>query len=124
MTLPMSERNEVRVSDQDGEMLAIKAISAAMDRLDVETCERVIRWAEDRYVRTAIRAIGKQAMEGIKAQMETLDSEAKMLGVSVPQLIHTFSAIRSKHQLAPIEDTTPKAAADIEAAERRLAEAQ
>lgn len=45
----MPERNEVRVSDQDPEMIAIKAISAALVPLDDKATLRVLKWADGRY---------------------------------------------------------------------------
>lgn len=38
----------------DAELLAIKLIAATLDELDVMQCDRVLRWALNRYVDCAV----------------------------------------------------------------------
>jgi hypothetical protein len=43
-------RHEVRVSDSDRELLAMKAIAAALDPMERPDRERVLAWARAKYV--------------------------------------------------------------------------
>jgi hypothetical protein len=43
-------RHEVRVSDSDRELLAMKAIAAALDPMENYDRERVLKWAQAKYV--------------------------------------------------------------------------
>lgn len=46
----MSERQGVRVSDRDPELLAMKALMSAFEGLDKEQVARVLKWAGARYL--------------------------------------------------------------------------
>lgn len=99
----MSDRNEVRVSDQDPEVLAMKALSAALQPLDTNARVRLLSWAEDKFVKDVERAVSEEALMGVQAQMEALEKRAKYIGVSMPKLVHAFSAAREAARVAPIE---------------------
>lgn len=98
----MSDRSEIRVSDQDAEMLAIKAIGQAFAGLDRESRKRVLNWTQDKYIDSELRGISSDAWEGIKAQMEALNKYAADLGVTQRELVHALSAMR-EGKVAPVE---------------------
>lgn len=54
-------RNEVRVSDGDLEMLAIKAIGQALEPLSRDIRRRVLNWAGDRYVNSEVTELSNEA---------------------------------------------------------------
>jgi aryl-alcohol dehydrogenase-like predicted oxidoreductase len=110
----MAERNEIRVSDQDPEMLAIKALSSVLAPLDPVARKRVLEWASDRFVEGPVRLWKSEEYERLSAQLEFLRTRAKELGVSDRELIHAFSALR-EGKVAPIEVRT-----EIREAEEKL----
>lgn len=116
----MSERNEVRVSDSDAEMLAIKAIASALDRLDEAARKRVLEWGEDRYVNAPLKRMSDAAMEGMTRQLEVLDRHATQLGVKTTDLVHAYSTLRQRSGFAPVDEREldPR---EVEQAERKLA---
>lgn len=67
---------DVRVSDQDPEMLAIKAVLAALAPLDSEAAARVLGWAEARYgveaQRLACERLNTSLLESLKLTMRNL----------------------------------------------------
>ena len=73
-----TQRVEVRVSDQDPEMLALKAVAAALAPLDRDTAARVLGWAEARYGIEAQRVAHEQLN---KSLMLSLEKTAQSLGV-------------------------------------------
>jgi hypothetical protein len=104
----MSNRREVRVSDQDPEMLAIKAVAAALEPLDEEARGRVLEWAKDRFVEAPLRTIKGSTFEAMKAQLDCVREYANRIGVKETDLVHALAAQRTRAGLAPIEDGTPE----------------
>jgi hypothetical protein len=73
-----TQRTEVRVSDQDPEMLALKAVATALAPLDRDTAARVLGWAEARYGIEAQRTAHVQLNKDL---MFSLEKTAQTLGV-------------------------------------------
>lgn len=65
-----SRRSEVRVSDADPEMLALKVVAQALAPLDRDTAARVLGWAESRYGIEAQRVAHEQLNKSLMASLE------------------------------------------------------
>jgi hypothetical protein len=74
-----TKRTEVRVSDQDPELLALKAITQALDGLGQDTAARVLGWAEARY--------------GVEAQRIAAEQVNKSLMLSLEKTAQSLSAV-------------------------------
>lgn len=61
---------QVRVTDADPEMLAIKAVLAALAPLDAQAASRVLGWAEARYGVEAQRIACGRLNESLMASLE------------------------------------------------------
>jgi hypothetical protein len=82
----MAERNEVRVSDQDLEMLAIKAMVAALDPLTPSARERVMKWTESRYGTSALVDMMTNALQLLSGALDELAKSARLHQVSGEQM--------------------------------------
>jgi hypothetical protein len=70
----MADRqNQVRVSDSDVEIAALKALDAALAKLDLETCTRVLNWANDRFVRDPDRLSLQSINASLRGHTEALN---------------------------------------------------
>src|SRR5688500_4613020 len=92
-----------RRKTSDPEMDAIVLISQALASLDTETCARVLKWAEDRYIEQAKREIKELAWTGGKGQIEAYQKYAERMGVKDTTLAHAIAHVRSVERLAPID---------------------
>lgn len=101
----------------DPEMDALAVIDQVMEPLDERARNRVLEWASAKFVEDPKRAIGEQAFEAMKRQMDAINDRAQFLGVTDRQLIHAMSALREREGLAPVEVRE-----SIERAEAELAE--
>lgn len=84
----MSERarTEIRVSDVDPEMLAIKALGAALAPLDKTSAARVIGWADKRYGVGAQRAEEDQLSESIRDAYKSMSEGLSLITRAVREL--------------------------------------
>lgn len=89
--------------EQCAEMTAISSIAAALEPLDLNERERVLGWARDRFCTTVTNFIRREELEVLKTQMEQVKELARKLGVSEQAVYHTFSAMREREGVAPIE---------------------
>jgi hypothetical protein len=78
-------RNEVRVSDSNAEMLAIKAIAQALEQLDRDARRRVLHWAGDRFVNGEVLKLNDEAdkfLETFTTTLQMITDAAVKAGVT------------------------------------------
>ena len=93
-----------RTRTADRELDAISVITQALSDLDIQTCERVIKWAQERFVSGpkagAINAWG----EVLSGQIKIAQRRAEELGVDDRVLMHAVAHVRNQKKLAPVSD--------------------
>lgn len=96
----MGERNEVRVSDADDEMLAIKAVAAALAPLDERAAHRVLGWASEKFLHARVTEAQTSVdvwLKGLADGMSAVADGAQRAGVSQ---MHMLTAIDRLYQEA------------------------
>jgi hypothetical protein len=76
--------NEIRVSDQDPELAAMKAVARAFEGLDRGGCARVVEWARKRYVDRDLVPFGEFDSEGFARFTDALRQATLELGNIAP----------------------------------------
>lgn len=101
----------------DPEIDALVVLEQALASLDAETCERVLKWALDRFVETPKRQIKEMAWLSIQEQLEAYKKYAADLGVDERKFVHALSHVRSVKRMAPVDHDEDPAATEREAME-------
>lgn len=100
----MADEEIRRRKTADPEMDALVLVAQALAPLDHETCARVLKWAEDRFIEQPKREVAEMAWVSVDAQIQAYQKFAKKLGVDDVTLAHALKHVRQTKQLAPIED--------------------
>lgn len=115
----MGDEEIRRRKTTDPEMDAIVVISQALAGLDSETCARVLKWAEDRFIEQPKREIKEMAWLSVSEQIKAYQKYAKELGLNDTELAHAIAHVRNAKGIIPIgDDRDPEAT--VEAARERL----
>jgi hypothetical protein len=106
----------------DPEMDAINVVTQALAPLDMETCRRVLKWAEDRFIEEPKRRVSDLAWAGLDAQIKGYKEYSQRLGVDDRTLAHALKHVREAKGLAPLEhDPDPEGTVQDAAEEIRRA---
>lgn len=81
----MSSEEIRRRRTADPEMDAINVISQALDGLDRNQCERVLRWAGERYVKFKLPGLELADMKGVNNFMTAAAQMASRLNMANPE---------------------------------------
>lgn len=76
-----------RRKTSDPEMDAIYVIAQALEPLDRSACERVVKWAEERYVRIRLPGLDVGDMQGVNKFFEATAKMASRLNMADSQVL-------------------------------------
>jgi hypothetical protein len=89
----VSDRRDVRVSDQDPEILAMKAITAALEPMDPKDRERVLKWADARFGSAAYMAMVGEMERAFIDLLGNIQKAAEKGGTSWPALVRIVEEV-------------------------------